>query len=236
MESDSNTDVFSTTTTENASPKPAEQSITPAPSSHAPVQPKSKFEFNGVSIVLCIVVILLISVIVYLIVKKPKINNELLTKTQEMYKEAAKKNKELSQTLDEINKKNKVLESTNENIMKNNSALKDQLTDVQNRYSDIQGQLNDYKSKEAQELELKNIGKSKSRKDMFNEQYYKINKPKEDPNQEVREPEDNLSDNGQLKLDTTGIAAHQEVVKQQMANMIETPSADLQSVMATLNN
>ena len=71
---------------------------------------------------------------------------------------------------------------------------------------------------------------------MFNEQYQMINKPKEDASQQLEEHKDDLSDNGQLKLDTTGIAAHQEAVKQQMANMIETPSADLQSVMATLNN
>ena len=228
MESDSNTDIFSTTTTENNIPKPVEQSSNQIVSS----QPKPKFEFNGVSIVLCVVVIILISVIIYLIVKKPKINNELLTKTQEMYKEATKKNKELSQSLDEINKKNKVLESTNENIMKNNSALKDQLTDVQNKYSDIQIELNDYKTKEAQEFELKNIEKAKSRKDMFNEQYYKINKPKE----EVKQVEEPKVESGEIKLDTTGIAAQQEIVKQQMANMIDTPSADLQSVMATLNN
>jgi cell division protein FtsL len=242
MESDTNTDVFSTTNETKSTPSQnATIESTPTPTSESnstptPTPTKSKFEFNGISIILCVIVVILIAVIVYLIVKKPKINNELLTKTQEMYKESAKKNKELSLTLEELTKKNKVLESTNENIMKNNSALKDQLSDVQNRYSDIQGELNDYKSKEAQELELKNASKPKTRKEQFNEQYYMINKPKEDASQQVEEHKDDLSDNGQIKLDTTGIAAQQEAVKQQMTSMIDTPSADLQSVMATLNN
>ena len=92
MESDNNTDIFSTTTTPS---EPTSKPTVTHVESSTPHQNKTKFEFNGVSIVLCIVVVILISVIVYLIVKKPKINNELLTKTQEMYKEAAKKNKEL---------------------------------------------------------------------------------------------------------------------------------------------
>ena len=231
MESDLNNDVFTT--------KPeVSQSLPQAPISTSPMNDmtKSKFEFNGVSIVLCVVVVILISVIVYLIVKKPKINNELLTKTQEMYKDTTKKNKELSQALDEANKKNKVLESTNENIMKNNSALKDQLTDVQNKYSDIQSELTDYKTREAQELELRNVGTSKNKKERFQEQYNKINRPNpEHMKQEVQEVEDSLSDNGQITLDTTGIAAQQNMIKNEMSAMIESQNADLESVMKTLN-
>ena len=233
METDTNNDVFSATT-KNDLPitQPVSEPVPKPVQSIDPIAPKSKFEFNGISIVLCIVVIILIAIIVYLIVKKPKINNELLTKTQEMYKEASKKNKELSQTLEEVNKKNKVLESTNENIMKNNSALKDQLTDAQNRYSDAQTELNSYKSREAQELEVKSLGKAKSRKEKFQEQYQMINKPKDvAPEVEETLPEESVLEMGNM----TGIAARQEAVKQQMNGVIEQPSADLESVMATLN-
>ena len=234
MESDN--DVFTTNKSEDITLTPTSTQTTTSSVPNV-INTKPKFEFNGVSIVLCVVVVILIAIIVYLIVKKPKINNELLTKTQEMYKDSAKKNKELSQALDEVNKKNKVLESTNENIMKNNSALKDQLTDVQNKYSDIQGELNGYKTREAQELELKTATRGKTKNEMFKEQYAMINKPNpEHVKQEVQPVQDSLSDTGEISLDTTGIAAQQNTIKQQMANLIEQPNNDLESVMATLNN
>ena len=240
MDSDLNNDIFSKTTQETpkneSNDTPAEQQKMPQSPSVQPMPTKSKFEFNSISIILCIIVIVLIAVIVYLIVKKPKINNELLTKTQEMYKDSVKKNKELTQLLDEATKKSKVLESTNESIMKSNSALKDQLADVQNKYTDIQGELNDYKTRESQESEFKNAAPSKTKKEMFQERYNMINKPNpEHMKQEIEEVHDTLSDTGEIKLDTTGIAAQQKIVKEQMTNMIEPQNADLESVMKTLN-
>lgn len=194
----------------------------------------SKFQFNGISIIFCIIILILICIIVWLIIKKPKINTDLLTKTQEMYKEQQKKNKELSDSLNETTKKNKILEDVNNNTMKENSALKEQLNNVQDKYQDIQQELNDYKTKEAQELEIKNNGKPQTFNERKKEQYDKINKPNED--HIIKQTTNQPVDNGELKLDTQNIALQQQTIKKQFNENIKTNDENnLEEIMKTID-
>jgi hypothetical protein len=196
--------------------------------------PKSKFEFNTISIIFCIIIIILIAVIVWLIIKRPKMNTEVLTKTQEMYTEQKKKNKELTDTLTEINKKHKMLEEVNNSTMKENSALKEQLNSVQENYQDIQHELNDYKTKEAQEMELKKNPKPQTFAERKKEQYDKINKPNDDHilKQSVQQQE---VDNGELKLDASNIALQQQTIKKQFnENVKNEDQANLEEIMKTI--
>jgi hypothetical protein len=158
-------------------------------------------------------------------------NTELLTKTQEMYKETTKKNKELNDALNEMNNKNKTLLSVNDSTMKENSALKDQLNDVQDKYKDIQQELTNYKNKEAQELEFKNNNKPQTFNERKKEQYDKINKPNSD--HMIKEPVNQMNDTTEIKLDATNIAARQQAVKEQF-NIPENDNNQLDEIMKTI--
>ena len=196
---------------------------------------KPKFEFNMISISLCIVVIILICVIIWLIVKKPKVNDELLTKTQKLYQEAKDKNKELTDALNNYEKKNKVLESTNEGIMKNNSALKNQLSDIQEKYKSVESELSDYKTREAQAFEIENTPKSQSLKQKKEELYNKINPPKEvDKKVEViPETEPNTWN---MNMENQSIAAAKLNAEEEMANNIATNSIAASASQSDLDN
>ena len=200
---------------------------TTANESHASVSPSStnklKFEFNITSIILCCVVIALIAIIVWLVARKPKLNNELLTKTQEMYQETKRKNKELTDSLAEVEKKNKLLENTNENIMKTNSDLKGQV-------KGIETELNNYKARESQELELKQSAKPKTYQEHKKALYDSINPPAEptvEPPHEEQETE--------MKLDASDIAARQQNIQSEMIKQMETKPSEIENVMSVIN-
>lgn len=194
---------------------------------------KPKVEFNIMSIILCVIVVILISVIVYLIVKKPKVNNELLTKTQEMYQETKKKNKELSDIVSDLEKKNKLLVESNESTIKTNSNLKSQLSDIQLQYTSTKDQLEEYKTKEAQALEVSGSKSSKSYAERKKERYDAINPPKK----EIEDVKELPEEPAEIKLTgNESIAAQQQSMKKAMDEHLEEHEADIdQDVLSAID-
>ena len=91
------------------------------------VEIKSKLQSIQITnIIFVVIIIILIIIIVVLVIYRPKIDTELLTKTQKLYEETKIQNKELQNKIHKLDETNKTLMGINSNLMNENNNLKSQ--------------------------------------------------------------------------------------------------------------
>ena len=88
---------------------------------------KSKLQSIQITnMIFIIIIIILIIIIVVLVIYRPKIDTELLAKTQKLYEKTKIENNELQNKIHKLNENNKTLMGINSNLMNENNSLKSQ--------------------------------------------------------------------------------------------------------------